>query len=194
MYTILLSHAKYLQAISVDEVLIEVELPESSSSSPDPALHFAHQIRDEVRQATGCEVSVGISHNILLAKLATRKAKPASAYHLRPEDVERYITPLSIDALPGIAWRTTADLKDKLNIPREQDLTIGEMAKLSEQALKKLVGETNGSKFFGFARGVDARELEGRKPRQSVEVAVNYGIRFSEESQVKVRHKFNNSK
>lgn len=67
-YTILMAHADELQAVSVDEALIEVttsvrriksEMARSQgyTSAPlgDPAKNFAEAIRAQVKRATGCE-------------------------------------------------------------------------------------------------------------------------------------------
>lgn len=66
-YTILMRHADDIQAVSVDEALIEVTTsvsrcairPSSLTFPNDPARSLAEQIRSEVRDATGCE---GTSH------------------------------------------------------------------------------------------------------------------------------------
>jgi len=62
-YTVLMSHADDLQAVSVDEALIDVsttvnELRSQAfreGSSADPAKEFAEMLRAEVRKATTCE-------------------------------------------------------------------------------------------------------------------------------------------
>lgn len=66
-YTILMAHADDLQAVSVDEALIDVtnsvrRIESDISSSQhlsdepsDPAKDFAEAIRAQVRKATGCE-------------------------------------------------------------------------------------------------------------------------------------------
>ena len=66
-YTILMRHADDIQAVSVDEALIEVTTrvsqcaiqPSSLAFVDDPAKSLAEQIRSEVRDTTGCE---GTSH------------------------------------------------------------------------------------------------------------------------------------
>lgn len=57
-----MGHADDLQAVSVDEALIEVtsvvtqlRLRASQESAIDPAKDFAETIRSQVRKATGCE-------------------------------------------------------------------------------------------------------------------------------------------
>lgn len=62
-YTALMGFADDLQAVSVDEALIEAtqklkeykSRPRYGKSSGDPAKDFAEAIRDEVRKATSCE-------------------------------------------------------------------------------------------------------------------------------------------
>lgn len=62
-----MAHADDLQAVSVDEALIDVtssvrrinteieNSQDSNSESTDPAKDLAEAIRDQVRKATGCE-------------------------------------------------------------------------------------------------------------------------------------------
>ncbi|ORY78482.1 hypothetical protein BCR35DRAFT_291934 [Leucosporidium creatinivorum] len=181
-YEVLLSHASLLQAVSIDEVLMEVKLPSSassSSSSSDPALDLAHRIRAEILSATGCPASIGISHNILLARLASRKAKPANAFHLTSDLVPSFLNPLSVDDLPGIGWSTRSKLEDELKVT-----TVGDLLKVRQSELARVLGEKQGKKFAEFARGVDDRELDVGKARQSVSTEVNYAIRFENEEQV----------
>ncbi|KAM0792191.1 hypothetical protein ACM66B_004888 [Microbotryomycetes sp. NB124-2] len=180
-YTILLKHATVLQAVSVDEVLMEVDLPNDSSinSSQDAALDFAERVRDEIRRATKCEASIGIGHNILLARLASRRAKPANAFHLKPDQVTEFLSPLAVDSLPGIGWSMRHRLDEELDVK-----TIGDLVKVRQLDLARVIGEQNAKKFAAFARGVDDRELEVGKARQSVSAEVNYGIRFEKVEEV----------
>ena len=65
-----MSHADDLQAVSVDEALIEVtssvarirtelaEVADDTDESSDPAQDFAEAIRSQVRKATDCEGKV----------------------------------------------------------------------------------------------------------------------------------------
>ncbi|KAL8279058.1 hypothetical protein RQP46_008516 [Phenoliferia psychrophenolica] len=173
-YSIVLSHADFLQAVSIDEVLMELSvLPTSPSGSIDPALDFAESLRDEIRSATGCEVSVGVSHNILLARLASRRAKPAGSYHLLESEVESFLKDLPVGSLPGIGYATESKLEEKLDVT-----TVGDLLRVPKAQLVEAIGKQNGDKFEKFARGIDPRELEGAKPRQTVGAEINYGIRF----------------
>ncbi|GAA5943146.1 deoxycytidyl transferase [Sporobolomyces koalae] len=175
-YEILLKHAQILQAVSMDEVLLEVKVPPAVSRDRDPALALAHEIRAEIFAATGCPASIGISHNITLARLATRKAKPASAYHLLPEEVASFLAPLDVETLPGIGYSLRRKLADELRVT-----TVGQLLKIPPKQLRLSIGKGNADKFAAYARGIDDRELEVGKPRKSVSAEVNYGIRFEKE-------------
>lgn len=154
---------------------MSVILPPTITRSTSPALALANAIRAEILTATGCHASIGISHNILLAKLATRHAKPAGSFQLLPEDIEAFLPPLSVNSLPGLGYKLRDKLFDTLGVK-----TVGDLQKVKLDALKACIGEGNAVKFAGNARGIDPRELEGDKPRMSVSAEVNYGIRFSE--------------
>lgn len=54
-------------------------------------LDFAEKLRQDILQATGCTASRGIGSNILLAKLATRKAKPNGKYFVTKEEVQNFV-------------------------------------------------------------------------------------------------------
>ena len=77
-----MAYADDLQAVSVDEALIDVSLgvaclTSEQPATPDPAKAFAENIRNEVRKVTGCEgmtcyihVSMESLRRILCFKLA----------------------------------------------------------------------------------------------------------------------------
>ncbi|KAG1856657.1 hypothetical protein DFJ58DRAFT_716051 [Suillus subalutaceus] len=187
-YTILMRHADDIQAVSVDEALIEVTTsvsrcairPSSLAFADDPARSLAEQIRFEVREGTGCEVSIGIAENIQLARIATRKAKPAGSFHLKLEDVQQVLAPLDIDDLHGFGHSTRQKAKEKLGATN-----LGELAKKSKAALCDALGKTTGETLYNAIRGIDERKLESDKPRKSVSCDINYGIRFENDDQAK---------
>ncbi|GAA5909801.1 hypothetical protein JCM6882_002678 [Rhodosporidiobolus microsporus] len=174
-YYILLSHASFLQAGSMDEVFLEVSVPPTITRELDPALALAETIRNEIHAATGCHASIGIGHNLLLARLATRKAKPAGAFHLLSEDVADFLSPLSVDDLPGIGWSMRDKLDSELGVK-----TVGDLLRFSKFDLTRAIGPKNAETYMAYAKGLDARELSEGKERQSVSSEVNYGIRFAE--------------
>ncbi|KAF9480856.1 hypothetical protein BDN70DRAFT_931346 [Pholiota conissans] len=185
-YTVLMSHADDLQAVSVDEALIDVtftvnrlrEEDKYADGTIDPAVDFAETIRDEVRKATTCEISIGISHNILLARLATRRAKPAGSSHLFLFEVPHFMAPLDIADLHGFGWSAKQKAQEKLGVT-----TLGELEKKSKAILMEALGKSMGETLYNAIRGIDDKKLESDKPRKSVSCEINYGIRFENNQQ-----------
>ncbi|KAJ7118926.1 hypothetical protein C8R44DRAFT_841304 [Mycena epipterygia] len=188
-YTILMSHADDLEAVSIDEALIDVTTAVSrlrsaaarAGSPHDPAKDFAESIRAEVKEATACEISVGISHNVLLARLATRRAKPAGALHLIPADVPALISTLEITDLWGFASSHREKAREKLG-----STALSELAKKSRVALSDALGKKTGERLYNAIRGIDDTQLRSDKQRKSVSAEINYGIRFESNEMAEV--------
>lgn len=78
VYRILLQQAALVQPMSCDEAYVDV------SCCCDPEA-LADTLRHQIRDATRCNASVGIGPSILLAAMATKKAKPNGVFRVRPE-------------------------------------------------------------------------------------------------------------
>ncbi|KAF8693197.1 DNA repair protein, partial [Rhizoctonia solani] len=182
-YTVLMSLSDDLQAVSVDEALIDVSTRVESlrtdainsghmrTESYEKAL--AEMLRDQVREQTGCEVSVGIGPNIMLARLATKRAKPAGSFYLSIDDAPAHLAELDIVNIHGFAGA----VQDKA-LARFGTSKLGDLAKQSKIVLQQALGDKSGERIWNAIRGIDDRVLESDKPRKSVSADVNYGIRF----------------
>ena len=76
--------AKYtvdIQAVSCDEMLVDLSTLLTEMNNLD-VLKFCENLRTEIYDATKCTASVGLGPNVLLSKLATKKAKPNGVYLL----------------------------------------------------------------------------------------------------------------
>ncbi|SPO27335.1 related to DNA repair protein MUS-42 [Ustilago trichophora] len=202
-YTFLLEHSDALQAVSVDEALVDVSLLLQAMRDGDAAegslydryrdhlgsqgqvwtaeKQLAEAFRDEIRERCGCEASIGIGSNILLARLATRKAKPGGSFHLTDDAKQPFLDALDVDDLHGIGW----SLRDRM---RElfETINIGEIlsnTKTNESKLVAEFGPKKGKMIWDKMHGIDVDRLEGNKLRQSVGSHVNYGIRFLTEQE-----------
>lgn len=113
-------------------------------------------------------VSIGISHNILLARLATRRAKPADSYHLIPEEISTFIAPLTITDLHGFGSSIKQKAQEKLG-----SITLGKLAGKSKAMLCEALGKGSGEVLYNAIRGIDEKKLESDKPRKSVSCEIN---------------------
>ncbi|KAF8266584.1 hypothetical protein EI94DRAFT_1701612 [Lactarius quietus] len=191
-YTILMGFADDLQAVSVDEALIDVTstlaqmrvVPtgvddDGDNTSTDIAKELADSIRAQIKAATGCNASIGIAPNIMLARLATRRAKPAGSFHLLPAAFQDLLPDLDIQDLHGFGRAARDKATEKLGTTN-----LGELAGRSKAALCDALGNAMGETLHNSIRGIDDHKLESDKPRKSVSCDINYGIRFENDEQV----------
>jgi nucleotidyltransferase/DNA polymerase involved in DNA repair len=73
----------------------------------------AVSIHDQVLELTGCHVSIGIGHSMLIARLATKKAKPAGIYRYS-DDPAKLLLEIPIDELPGVGYVWTGWMSKKI--------------------------------------------------------------------------------
>ncbi|KAG7262879.1 hypothetical protein CRUP_021075, partial [Coryphaenoides rupestris] len=171
LYETLASYTHDIEALSCDEVLIDATaLLSELAVAPDD---LARAIRGDIQERTGCSASVGMGSNILLARLATRKAKPDGQYMLRSEEVDDFIRELLVTSLPGVGpvmGRKLAAMGVK---------TCGDLQHVTQSQLQKAFGPRTGQTLFRFCRGLDDRPVRYQKARKSVSAEMNYNIRFT---------------
>ncbi|PKU42179.1 dna repair protein rev1 [Limosa lapponica baueri] len=172
VYEILASYTHNIEAVSCDEALVDItEILTETRLTPD---ELANAIRTEIKAQTKCTASVGMGSNILLARMATRKAKPDGQYHLKPEEVDDFIRGQLVTSLPGVG-RTMESKLASLGIKTCGDLQCASMSKLQKE-----FGPKTGQMLYRFCRGLDDRPVRTEKERKSVSAEINYGIRFTQ--------------
>ncbi|KAF2746881.1 DNA polymerase IV, partial [Sporormia fimetaria CBS 119925] len=191
-YAAILATDGIVQSVSIDEALIDVSQQCIAAGGSDgkhmsegsiyreqaKAEEIAQALRDEVKSKTGCNVSVGIGGNILLAKVALRKAKPAGQYQIKPEDVLSFIGELQVQDLPGVAWSIGGRLEE-IGVKFVKDLR-----ELTKERLVQTLGPKTGEKLYEYSRGIDKTEVGEQVVRKSVSAEVNWGVRFENQAQV----------
>ncbi len=159
-----------IQAVSCDEMLADItDVVNSLRVEP---MHVAEFLREQIFSKTQCKASVGLGSSILLARVATRRAKPDGKYHLADDQAEEFIRGVGVGELPGVGRVNARRLKE-LKVEKCQD-----MQALSMVQLQKEFGAKVGKSLYGFCRGIDERKINLRQERKSVSAEVNYGIRF----------------
>ncbi|KAI9181004.1 hypothetical protein LWI28_010199 [Acer negundo] len=167
LYNILHKHCKKVQAVSCDEAFLDVKDLEGE----DPQL-LASKIRKEIFETTACTASAGIAGNMLMARLATRSAKPNGQCYIPPEEVDEYLHQLPIKALPGIGHVLEEKLK-KQNV-----WTCGQLRMITKESLQKDYGMKTGEMLWNYSRGVDNRPVGLIQESKSIGAEVNWGVRF----------------
>ncbi|XP_035995018.1 DNA repair protein REV1 isoform X2 [Fundulus heteroclitus] len=171
MYEILASYTHDIEALSCEEALIDASsLLAEVGVGPD---ELAKAIRADIEEKTRCCASVGMGSNILLARLATRKAKPDGQYFLRSEEVDDFIRELPVTSLPGVG-RVMAKKLSVMGVK-----SCGDLQQVPLSQLQKRFGPRTGQTLFRFCRGLDDRPVRFEKERKSVSADMNYNIRFT---------------
>lgn len=168
IYDIFFSHTPFVQAVSCDEAFLEF-------GKGTNGLEKGKAIRHEIFEQTRCPASVGVSYNLLLAKLSSKKAKPDGIYHIADRSqAESFMLSLTIRDLPGAGYKTSAKL-DELGVE-----DVRQLVSMGRNELVGSLGKASGEMLFNYARGVDVRPLsaESNMMRKSVSAVVNFGIRF----------------
>ncbi|CAI6345542.1 unnamed protein product [Macrosiphum euphorbiae] len=170
-----------VEAVSCDELYLDCSnILETTKASP---FELATFLRKEIKEKTQCPCSTGIGSNCLLARLATKKAKPDGQFYLEPGNIMDFMRNIDISDVPGVG-RTLGHKLSTFGIS-----TCGELSALSLQTLQSEFGNKTGLSLYKHCRGEDDRKLNYDYKPKSVSAEVNYGIRFKnkEESENFVR-------
>lgn len=190
-YSAVLSTDGVVQSVSIDEALVDITFSCLEAGGTDgrgisegsiyreqtKADEIAQALRDSVKATAGCAVSIGIGGNILLAKVALRKAKPAGQFQLKPEAVLDFIGNLALQDLPGVGYSLGTKMEE-LGVKFVKDIR-----ELSKEKLLSTLGPKTGMKLWDYARGIDRAEVGNEVLRKSVSAEVNWGIRFVNQAQ-----------
>ncbi|KAK3580894.1 hypothetical protein CHS0354_008176 [Potamilus streckersoni] len=175
LYDTVASYTHDIEAVSCDEMLVDcTDLLAATGATPE---EFASMLRQEIYDKTGCTASAGLAPNILLAKMATKKAKPNGQFYLTSEDVKDFIVSQSVKDIPGVGWSMMRKF-EILNV-----VTCGDLQKTPLETLLKEFGPKTGKSLFHYCRGKDDRQVTVEHQRKSVSAEVNYGIRFHTDSE-----------
>ncbi|KAG7536407.1 BRCT domain [Arabidopsis suecica] len=172
-YDILHRHCRKVQALSCDEAFLDV----SDLRDVEPEF-LASTIRNEILETTGCSASAGIGGTMLVARLATRVAKPAGQLYISAEKVEEFLDGLPVGTLPGVG----SVLKEKL--VKQNIQTCGQLRLISKDSLQKDFGVKTGEMLWSYSRGLDLRSVTAVQESKSIGAEVNWGVRFRDQQDV----------
>lgn len=172
---VLESFTPLVEATSCDEAFLDIAGSRLRFGEP---LEIAHRIRAEVYAEAGLRCSIGVASNKLLAKLASRLAKP----HPRPNGPETgrgvvlvppseevdFLHPLPVKSLWGVGAATLQKL-DGAGIS-----TVGDLYEVQLERLIGLLGSAHGRHLHDLARGVDESPVVPTRPPKSMSSEVTF--------------------
>jgi DNA polymerase IV len=114
----------------------------------------AEAVQAAVRAAAGLSCSLGVAPCKVVAKVASDRRKPGGITIVRPGREAAFLAPFDLRRLPGIGPRADERL-------RAAGLTtIGDLAALDDENLRRLLSGKVGLVLRDRARGIDPRRLE----------------------------------
>ncbi|MFL5915617.1 MAG: DNA polymerase IV [Gaiellaceae bacterium] len=128
------------------------------------ARFVAEAVQTAVRAATSLTCSLGVAPCKVVAKIASDARKPGGLVVVPLGREATFLAPLAVRRLPGVGPKAEERLKSA-GIE-----TIGELAVLSDENLRRLLPGSVGTMLRDRARGIDPRELELDTERISISV------------------------
>jgi DNA polymerase IV (DinB-like DNA polymerase) len=147
---ILREHADKFEQVSIDEAFLDVS---KRVKDFDQARQLAILIKEKIWESENLTCSIGIGPNKLIAKIASGFKKPDGLTVVMPEEVEKFLSPLPVEEIPGIGKKTKKILNE-MGIK-----TIGDLAKTNVSLLIEKFGKI-GIYFHLASHGIDESEVE----------------------------------
>ncbi len=149
----------FVEALSIDEAFLDVGgLGRISGAPPE----IAARLRERVRERVGLPITVGVARTRFLAKVASGVAKPDGLLVVPPDRELAFLHPLPVEALWGVGPATAAAL-------RAHGIgTVGEVARVEEAALARMLGRAAGRHIHALAHNRDPRPVRPGRRRRSM--------------------------
>jgi DNA polymerase-4 len=156
-----------VQPLSIDEAFLDLSgLDPSGLAGSTPAAILAGLARDLERRI-GITVSIGLSYNKFLAKLASDLDKPRGFAVIGRAEAPGFLAPWPVSVL----WGVGEALRDRL--AADGIHTIGDLARRSERTLTARYG-VFGTRLWQFARGRDPRAVTPDQPSRSLSAETTF--------------------
>lgn len=162
VFNVLYEFTDLIEQVSIDEAYIDISYIDSCP------LKIVREMKERVLKQTGLTMSVGISYNKFLAKLASDWNKPNGIKIITPFMVPEILLPLPVKSVHGIGPKSSKKLNN-IGVYKIIDLM-----ELSEDFLIELFGKS-GSEVFNRIRGIDYREINTYRERKSLGTETTLG-------------------
>ncbi len=148
-----------VEPLSIDEAFLDLSGTGRLHGMP-PAKALA-RFATEVENTVGITVSIGLSCNKFLAKIASDLDKPRGFAVLGPGEVQAFLAPKPISFIFGVGNASAARLQ------RDGFSRIADLQRTSETELMRRYGD-EGRRLARLARGIDERKVTADRETKSV--------------------------
>ncbi|MEP9393298.1 DNA polymerase IV [Gordonia sp. VNK1] len=148
-----------VEGISVDEAFLDVAGLRRTAGTP---VQIAETLRTRVRVEVGLPITVGVARSKFLAKVASAVGKPDGLLEVEAGRELEFLHPLPVRRLWGVGPVTEGKLADA------GITTVGDMARIGEKSLCRIVGGGAGRHLFALSLAHDPRRVETGRRRSSI--------------------------
>ncbi len=154
MLAVCLEQTPQVEAAALDDLYLDL----TRHGRPEGV---AGTLRAQIGEEIRLSVSIGVASNKLVARVATREAKPGRQVIVPGGGERAYLAPWPARVLPGLGPRVAGRL-ERLNVAR-----VGEVAAMPVPVLAGLFGR-QGRVLRDQAWGIDPRPVVPARPQQSI--------------------------
>lgn len=148
-----------VEPLSIDEAFLDLSGTSRLLKNP-PALSLAFLVQ-RIKKEVGISVSVGLSHNKFLAKIASDLDKPRGFKVIGKAETDAFLS----DKPVGIIWGVGAALQKSL--AKRGIKTIAHLRRFDKNQLLREFG-TMGARLYHLSRGEDNRKVVPASPTKSI--------------------------
>lgn len=159
-----------VQPVSIDEAFLDLSGTERLHGT-SPARRLVRFV-GAVQREVGITVSVGLSYNKFLAKIASDQGKPRGFSVLGRQDAAAIIGERPVGILPGIGKQTEARLV------RAGFTLVRDLRDRPPEDLLRLIGR-DGPRLGRLARGEDDRRVETERDTKGISAETTFGADLS---------------
>lgn len=177
LHRILNSFTPLVEGIALDEAFLDVSGVHRLFGS---TVEIAKRIRTVVNQELGLACSVGVARSKLIAKLASRMAKPTATRAgtipgpgvvvVEADTEQAFLQPLPVTAIWGVG-PATAERLARLGV-----VTVGHLAALPMASLVSALGPAHGRSLYDLSHGRDQRPVVPDRAVKSVGHEETYAV------------------
>ena len=169
LHKVLADVTPMVEPIGLDEAFVDVA---GAVRLLGPPVDIAHGLRRRVHEELHLECAVGIGRSKMIAKLASRAAKPRASraglergpgvYLVEPADELAFLHGHDVEALWGVG-PATAERLHALGVR-----TVGDLAALPLDSVVRRLGKASGAHLTALARGDDPDPVNPNRPSKSI--------------------------
>ena len=149
LFQLLSEYTDKIERFSIDECFLDM----TQYLRNDTLINREMEINKRVKEELGFTVNIGVSHNKLLAKMASDFTKPDKVHTLFENEIPKKMWKLPISELFMLGRKTVPKLYN-MNIK-----TIGDLAHVNQNLLVKKFGK-HGKMMWEYANGIDNSEVQ----------------------------------